>query len=804
MKKSKFFMFILIISALIFSCISVNNMKINVFAEDQFTSVNSLSEITNESGKYSLNREKVYEYSSSLVNNFSGEINGNGAIIRFNGLSSFVPLFNRVESGAKIYNLKFSFSNLTSLTTDVSTTKTSYGVLADIINNSTIYGIEFNNIEIILKDNNLELSATSINFGFLAGQINGGSINQIKINNCKVSKFLDQTADDETYVGLRPNVNLGLIAGKLADGTLLQNNLITNNSVNVIIAESLSTNYNFGGLVGLIESGFITNNIINFTNEDVYNIELDRVNKYLNFGFLTGKSETKDVSFINNVIIVEDTSILEQNEDNMNLGLLIGFMQNLISNSDINGLLSTNINQYVGNMSNETFLNNYSNINIDNSTVICTDIEKRYDMWQGIYSWNFSNIWRTINFDVPTLQIFEDYAISFSSLESVKSLGIENLPALANNEDVVINNLSSNIVPYGDTVTITTSITNKNNYDKYFYITGLNLNGEQIYSIETQKSTEGYYISSTENNGKVIFSVKNFIAGNSGVYSVQLARKTYKLKINVYELTVNDQPFIPGKIKNNMASEGNKELEVDMQYGVLYTYETYEVNSDYAQSADWYLTYSSTEEPDDFNLETATTSFNSKRSLSWTFNENCILFGNNSEDKKGYFDISEYSDSNIFSMYVVFTRDVKDIEVRFKFDNDEQILDKIAEVLIDGEKLTFKNGVFTTKISYGTKQHIIKITGLSTEYSFDGWYINSRLTGVAGDEYAGSFEVINDGDSETIVIYAVFTNSNTKTAGSLLWLWITLGGLGVAAIVVVIIIVVKKKSGDKSYRKYMY
>ena len=820
MKKVKI-LFIFIILIFSFSFLNVNLFSNkNVLAEGEVITISSLSEITDLSGNYALQRGQTYEYSTSLAE-FSGTLNGNGAIVRFNGTGNVVPLFESLkgaQKGAQVYNLCFKYDTPTELTFDV-TTKTSYGLLAGTSINANVYGIELENINLVLNDNPLNTAVSTLNVGLLVGQVSGGKINQIKVNNCKISTY-QKINNDETMVdyGIRANLNLGLLVGKMADGAKVQNNLITNCSARIVIANSEANSFNFGGVVGTIDSGFLTNNIVDFGADKLFKVEFARTNNYLNFGYLVGKTNTNLISLYNNIVNVKQDSLLTLDEESIFVGVMMGYMQANLNAEDVCGFLTTLPGVYAGNKNNSNFLDTYKNINlIENENLINSNIAND-ELWQNIYSWNFINVWRKDSSYIPTLQIFEEYSVSFSSLESVKSLSIENLPSLPDNEDVVNFTLSANMIPFGNSLTITASITNKSNFDKFFYITGLNLNGTKIYDIASDKSIDGYQVNNVtdaNDNNQVKFEVNNFNAGNMGVYSVQLARKTYKLKIKVYELMVDEKPFIPGKVKNNMASEAKEELLVEMQYGVKYTYETYDVNSDYAKEADWYLTYETSSNEDEtaleqenqFDLESAKTSFTARRTLSWTFDENCVLFGND-DTENDYLDIKQYDEAKnkIFMSYVVFTRDVKDIEIRFKFDDDEEILNKIAEVLIDdgAVSLTYKNGVYIAKIRYGTKPHTITLTQLSTDYTFDGWYLNSRLAGVSGDEYAGSFEILNDGETDTVVITAVFTKQAQKARGSLLWLWLTLGGVVLVGIVVTIIIIKKKKSASSAYKKYMY
>lgn len=821
--------FLLAIFAFGLSFLTLNTKKVN--ADGEITTISSLSEITDMSGKYELNKGQTYTYSASL-GVFSGYLNGNGANIVFEG-TACVPLFNGLGANAEVKNLTFSSNDQTKLvyTFDV-TSGTSYGLLASTITNANVYGIEFNNIDLIIYDNNSNTSVPTLNIGFVAGQVKNSKVHQIKIENCNILPFQTE-GETATVIGVRPCLNLGLIAGYIANGSFIQNNLIINNNVKIVLTESQSQNFNLGGLVGLIDSGFVTNNIISTSVDYTCEVEFDRTVKYLNFGYVAGKCNTNMFSIINNVINIKYAPLLSLDDENAYVGILLGYMPSVVETDSITGVLTTLDAQYIGNMANQTFTYKYKNLKyLTEETLINTNITKNNDLWNVPYAWDFDKIWRETNSNIPTLQIFEEYAVSFSSSESVKSLGIENLPTLQDNADVVISNLVADNISYGSTLTITTNITNESNFDKFFYIVGLRLNGNVIYSMETNKSEDGFSVtSSTNDTGDVVFEVKNINANNAGVYSVQLARKTYKIKLKVYALTVNEQQLVPGKVKNNMASVSNNEIVVDMKYGEKFTYETYEVNSDYAKDADWYLTYISQDQetnPDEedyslFNLEKELAKTDeseklacveSSRTLSWTFSEKSVLFGygKTEEDARQYLDINNYnyndddSSSKMFIAYVVFTRDVKDIEIRFKFDNDEEITEKIADVIIDDGAITvtYKNGMYVAKIRYGTKPHTITLRQVSTDYSFDGWYLNSRLAGTADDEYAGTFEIQNDGDTNTVVLNAVFTKASNNKGANLLWLWITLGGVALVAVVVIIIIVKKKNSGNSGYKKYMY
>ena len=808
MKKRKFCVLLILVLAIgITALFNFKNKETFVYADDGFTQISSLSQITDLTGNYSLQKDTVYEYSTSL-GAFSGKLNGNGATVKLTG-NTLLPLFSSLQTGAHVYNVCFVFEN-TNISVDV-TSSTSFGVLANTMTGATVYGIKFSNLNIQLNDNVNNTAVSQLNVGFVAGQANNCKINQIKIENCNLT-----STDD----GLRPNFNIGFIVGKAEGGCQICNNLIVGNKTRITVAQSESKNFSLGGVVGLFDSGFVTNNIVDFSLSDEdfpVVVEFDRTNAYLNYGYVIGKTSSNLVSIYNNIVIVAQDKMFDLVDDNVFVGSIVGFMQTALDADDLCGYLTTLNKNFVGNLAQATVVEKFDNLTIvDTANVINSSIEN-VNLWQNIYSWDFVNVWHNVNSYIPALQIFDSYSVTFSSLNSVKSLSIENLPTCTDGSDVIIFNGDSNDVQYGQNLTFTASVTTKHNFNKYFEITGLLLNGTKIFDINSGICAEGYSVKlgDTITNGTT-FTVENFRAGNAGIYSVELTRKEYKLKIKVYELTVNEQKFTPGKIKNNMASQANEEIVVDMKYGVRYTYETYDVNSDYSKDADWFLGYAtnSQDDVDEFDIDTAKTSFSARRTMSWTFDENCVLWGSgNEEDENNYLSLSEYSyseddeNSKMFAIYVVFTRDVKDVQIVFKFDNDKQITDKIAEVVIDdgAVSVTYKDGAFYAKIRYGTKPHTITLKQLSTDYAFDGWYLNSRLAGVEEDSYAGTFDVLNDGDANTIVLTAVFKESSNERAGSLLWLWILLGTLGAVGITALIVIIVKKKKSSSSgYKKYMY
>ena len=831
----------------VFSFCTLNMFASNnvVLAEqDDFTVITSLDQITDMSGKYRLQqKEGAYSYSASL-GKFSGTLDGNDCIISYSAGTDFdvtQPLFNSLDNGAVVYNICFAptesdVQNVYFGASDIANQKTSYGLLASNISNSEVYGIQFANTNAYVYDNEALTSVPELSVGLLAGQISGSKVHQIKISNCSILPY----SKEEATSNIRSNFNIGMIAGKANNGTKLQNNLILQSTLSVSVADTITTNHNLGIVAGLVESGYITNNILGFiSTTPLVSVNFKGTNKALNFGYIAGKTASADVSLFNNVLNLNQDTILSSVEEETYAGLIVGNMSTNLSTEDLQGFITTFEGKYVGTMDNDALLASYANISkIDLETLFVTKIHDT-TLWNNIYAWDFDKVWKaTSTSALPTLQYFEDYSISFSSLDSVKSLSIEKLPTLS---DATLNVVNSNFtllnvdntasgdkldVPYGKAVKLSTFVTNLNNFSKFFKISGLLLNGVKIfdYNYDTNVGTSynGYQVTGAPNaeTGNFDFVISDFTASNAGTYSVQLLRNVFKLKINVLELDVNGQSILPGKVKSNMASDGSSEIVVDMQYGTKYTYETYDVNSDYAKEADWFL-YNL--EPNNaefvFDLDSLSTRFVSQNNLEWTFDENCVLFGSgDAEDTTDYLSLDNYyynkdnledENNNIFAVSVLFSKDVKDIEIRFKFDDEEEILEKVADVVIDdgAVSLTYVEGegYYKAKIRYSNKTHIISLKGVSTDYQFDGWYLNSRMPQATNDLFGGTFEIVNDGDASTVVIYAVFTKEKVNDAGNMLWLWLTLAGVGVLLITVIVIVVIKKKkAGASSYKKYMY
>lgn len=838
--------FAILLAVFSFCTLSSFNSNNYIYADqDEFTVVTSLEQITDMSGKYRLKQQDTaYTYSASL-GAFAGVLDGNGCTISYTtSTTDFVatmPLFSSLDYGAVVYNLSFAPTDNNSQSvyfgaTDSASQKTSYGILADTINNAKVYGIQFSNTKVYLYDNNALIATSELNIGLLAGQISGSNINQIKITNCAILPF--EKEQEQSYI--RSNFNVGLLAGKISGGTRLQNNYISKSSMTINIADSLTQSHNLGGLVGMAETGYLANNIVaNTASAAEYSVNFKGTNKYLNFGYIVGKTTSANISLYNNIVDLSNDLMLTLTDENINSGLIIGQMSVELGSEDLQGFMTNYSGNYVSNIQNELFVSKYANIyKIDLENLFASKMQD-YTLWNGIYAWDFARVWKTSSTSLlPNLQYFEKYSITFSSTDSVKSLSIEKVPTLSDATQSVVNSEftllnvdnaqtgSSLSVSYGKSVKLSTSITNINNYNKYFKISGLLLNGVKIfeYDYETQTATtyNGYQVTGEPNaeTGGFDFEINDFIASNAGTYSVQLLRNVFKLKINVLELEVNEKMILPGKIKSNMASDGSSEIVIDMQYGTKYTYETYDVNSDYAKEADWYLYNLDVNDSEfTFDLENRSTSFVSRNNLEWTFDENCVLFGLDiADDTTDYLTLNDYyydkdnlldENTNIFATTVVFSKDVKDIEIRFKFDDEEAITEKVADVVIDDGSVSLTyveaDGYYKAKIRYSNKTHVISLKGVSTDYTFDGWYLNSRMPQATNDTYGGTFEIVNDGDASTVVIYAVFTKEKVNDGANLLWLWIALAGVGLVLVVVVIVVIAKKKkAGASSYKKYMY
>lgn len=763
------------------------------------------------------------------------EFNGNGFSVVGNedeGVFVTQPFFDSLKNvkvtNIKFKNIKFMLQSPTG------------GILANTIENSEIIGIEFDSCTFVISVTDEVPSLISA--GLIAGKIERNNkdkktiIDQISFKNCSIQDFQeDPMLTDGPTIDVNTNINVGFIAGTIQSGVIISNSIIVQSTVNLKFSNELAPNVNVGGLVGLMNSGVIINCIVDLYNSS--SIKFDTiVEKTVNFGGLVGKIDISNkVEIYNNICCLSDNTVSYPTEtDNFSCvyGAMVGILDVSLENSQIEGIIKTTNANLIGNKPDSS---NFRKINNKQRSELNSSIFKE-ELWkeEGVKQWDFENIWLENNSatnNPPTLQMFNLFKVSFSTKNSLNSLKLENIPTVEGGSVVegYINDSAEEItdIKYGTNVIVKAKITSEKKFDKFFSISGLKIDspykdsskdpsltfniGDESSNIKLLNLIDQETGEIILNDGFVEFEVSNFVASYSGEYSVILTKNEFDINIKVLELVdENQNKVIPGIVKGQQGAGLPVIDNIKLRYGEKYSYETDTTNYDYSEMAYWFLVDENSESfvLEDFDYKNEITQFEQTNKLSWTFNENSILF--NSNNGAMVYDLEK--DDAKYTLLVAFPQTVRTIEIAFKDAEGENIKEKIAEISIDGETSRIvwdeTKYVYVAKVPYNTKDHVIKIESwLDVNYKFIAWYegVNTVLAVEMEGTETGVFHVSTSNnmeeDLEEILNLHCRVNKQKK-GGSMLWLWITLACVGFALVIVVIVIIIKKRRGGGNSTKY--
>lgn len=812
MKKSKIYFLFLIFA---FAC-SVLFLPTNgtALAENSsYIGISNIAQITDMSANYILTDDVIISSGTYVGGTFTGTLNGNGHTIS-GELSA--PLFEKLGAGAVVSNIRFG----------------------------SLSGEEIINCTHSIQEN---ASVSEDNFGLIAKVAQNATISQIFVTSAQIKTAVTEGEGAKIH-SLLNNTNIGFIVGKAVDGSSISNCYVQNSKINVNIGDTIATEFNFGGIVGKLENSKCSNNIVNMLEQQeqevVSTINITTsFNKTINFGGIAGFSDYDKSYFYNNIVVFDQNSIgIPEVCETKNIGSSVGRLNYKLAQNNIEGFITTYQGLYFGNYQDSAV--SYGLLVKTNYNELSSSIYQDASLWNDREEnkWNFINVWvNRAGAKFPTLQCFENYAVSFDAEESLKSLNLEVMPTIENNDYglVVASYISANMLPtdssdssldaveYGSDIYIKVKISEEKNYNKFFYIAGLQLNGKTIYDNQNGGMSSDVNVeveSFDDATSEYIYKINNFNANCEGVYNVLLGRQTYKIKVKVYDLgTQETGSLIPGKFKTNSETNPIEEKVLNMQYGERFVLSSYVTNSDYSDKVSWFIYNNSQEdvfgEPIVFTPNEDNANYYANK-IDFTFNETSSIFKGETDDEKTYFSFSEYAeeadaDQNVQSNYeliLVYNKRVKQVKIVFRLENGDEVNQKLANLLIDdkSDRLTWnqEEGVYYAKVAFdrgNTSEYIIDIESLSTEYEFLSWSFDiGKLAGVEGDDIAGIFEISEDTE-EPLTIYCDVKLSKENVGGNLLWLWIALGVAALVAIIVIIIIVVKKRSGGgSSYKKYYY
>ncbi len=812
MKKSKIY-FLFLIFAFACSVLALPTKNIAFAENSNYIKISDISQITDMSANYVLTSDVIVSSSTYVGGTFTGTLNGNGHTISG---ELTTPIFEKLGSGAEVTNIRF-------------------GNLSGETITNCIFKIQEN------------ASISEENFGLVAKVAQSATISQIFVTSVEIKTDVTEGEGAKVH-SLLNNTNIGFVVGKALDGSNISNCFVQNSKINVNIGDTVATEFNFGGIAGKLENSRCSNNIVNLLQtQDAEVIPTINIttsfNKTINFGGIAGFSDYDKTYFYNNVVVLDQNSTSVSNVcETKNIGSCVGCLNYKLAENNVEGFVTTHQSPYFGNYQDGNI--SYAKLIKTNYNELSSSIYQDNLLWNDREenNWNFSSIWvNRAGEKFPSLQCFENYGVSFDAEESLKSLNLEVMPTIEGNDysQVIASYLSANTLPtdssessldaveYNSDIYIKVKISEEKNYNKFFYIAGLQLNGRTIYDNEKgeQSSDISVEVVSFDNDtSEYIYKVNNFNANCEGVYNVLLGRQTYKIKVKVHDLGSQETgSLIPGKFKTNSETNPIEEKVLNMQYGERFVLSSYVTNSDYSDKVSWFIYDNSQEdvfgEPVIFAPNEDNANFYANK-IDFTFNETSSIFKGQNEDEKTYFSFAEYAEEldenqNIQSNYeliLVYNKRVKQVKIVFRLENGDEVNQKLANLLIDdkSDRLTWNedDGVYYAKVAFdrgNTSEYVIDIETMSTEYEFLSWSFDiGKLAGVEGDDIAGIFEISEDTE-EPLTIYCDVKLSKENVGGNLLWLWITLGVIALVAIIIVIIIIVKKRrGGGSSYKKYYY
>ena len=633
------------------------------------------------------------------------------------------------------------------------------------------------------------------------------------------------------------------MVGRARNNSVIRNCFVQNCKLNLGIEEAVSDSFYYGGLVGEAENIQIFNNIVDL---EMYNISQTEVTKSITissqiskevyFGGIIGILNSNNNYLYNNVSCFSygnsETNFSVDQLTTLKVGSMIGYMAYEQLSSQIHGFLST-YDQYFGKRAANSV--EYIKLNSTSYAQITSAYFSDSTKWNNVkgFAWEFDKTWHIVpNSKLPLLQTYSKYTATFSTVESDKSLNVETLPI----NSIVFGDIKTNQselenvdevttledISYGSSIYISAKITTEYQYNKFFRVLGLKLNDKLIYDNlagENGEPVGDNNITLEYEDGVYTYRLDNFVASMAGTYYISIDTIGYELDIVVYNLGTENKPNLPGGFKSNTNSNVLTSNKISMVYGDKIILTSIASNKDYSDITKWYIHDGNGENV--FDISNASENFKSNK-IEWSFTENCELFLNedNVDILRQFYDLSKFEkeDKPDYKLYILFEKSVKEIEIELKFQNGEKLEKQVAKISVDGkvDRVVWNDEkkCYVAKINYTADTfHNVRLEGVEIGYTFVAWrYGLGDLPDLDEDPYVGVFEIAasleEDTDTDVMKLFCVFEDEVKDNGMKLLWLWITLGALGLVSVVTIIIVIIRRRGGGgkpkKETRRYYY
>jgi len=763
-------------------------------------------------------------------------------IINISSVTDFVNVFgvnaSGTYNGVKVYDnpnvciklsspLDFSETNLSSIYSSQKTFKGTFDGNGKTISNITLTSsTAYYGLIPYAKDatiQNLRISG-NVGFDFDNNTLNDiyvgvlvGYGDNVTIKNCELDGVkLDEKgksqhikineaneAEDEKSIPVDVNLNFGFLAGKLKNNPNTSNLTMPANVVNCVNYYDVDfqinkyKNISVGGLVGVIDNGFMLNNMnfgkIIYSKDSSLNSTSDS-SQY--FGGLVGRINGSKTHIRNNIF----DGKIESNEDVSGLkvfkgGILGGILSNSPSSENINFDYYTQDTQSLLNPSGDNFVETKDKVKaIGLLTKEFLETVDNFD--EALPSWNFKETWMLVS-SRYRLQNFQTFDYSFSS--SLDDKGILESAKFLQEGSAVENSIFK--ASYGIKINIKVMI--KENYQGYYYINKntdfilLNNNkfkGDcQLSEIVEDEKIVGYIISIQAN------------ANTAGEYSFFVSQKNYNCQVSISdEAKELSQGGV--RVQSNSSSNSINEFNITFAYTANATEPVVIAEGKDIYNFDhWELFYKDAE--GNFTLKQDSFDQDSVDSVK-------ISFGKAPFDRE-------------FKLVAFFT-DEESIKIDFgKIDNDIIKTISLGGQEYLGEKISIAPSR-VVKIEVTTqKNYLLNVEDISLKisdlygdkkspYPVVAKEASTNESGETSYEFYLDLKFAKDKIKNNALTLKLETNKNTKDNGSkLLWLYITLPVLAVIGIGLAIFFIVRKKNGggkvggkntqkqkSKSYKDY--
>lgn len=753
--------------------------------EDAYTNISSIQDFetlqTNPTGKYRLTKDISFSGINDFegIELFSGEFDGNG----------------------------YTLSDLT-----ITSTGKSYAGIFNQINNATIKNLQLKNISVSA---NQTVESEYLKAGIICGNMISSRIEEVSIiGDATTVSTLSAVSKSRSYVGL--------LAGNMADGSVVKNCYINGNVV-FENTDSTKTNY-VGGLFG-----YVDNSSINFVVQDVP-MQINKVLSKNSFiGGLVG-TLIGSRSSLQNVVSESNITFTDCDED-INAYSVIGQISlTLVPDSQkINYLYSTSNLDTIGNIdelntkTNNGFVDNKIENQVDVNNFYIKNYYLEMQKFDNLFPWNFNSIWQLkTTKSLPTLQHFDSFTYS---VDEAKSFDYTNKPKDVSNIITFITN-PNNTYRYGDSVEVGGYINDVKSMNKFFRTIGIRKDGAIIFENKKieQIIDEGNVDTQVDkledktiykNNGVVVTETETEVGGNTAkTYSINTSNILWSkytangndvnlytipngdlTNVGIYSLaleTINYSVLVKsenanqGTVKRSTASVGQKEFtETNVAYGNSLNY-TATPTSDFGFNG-WYRD------------EEKNTLLGTQQQIKVEFNEKTFEEG-------GIFNGLTLGEDDLL-LYATFTKKVCDITIKFAV-NDEITDDILSTIKFNGSNVQVKENMLTVKAKMGD---VAKFTvSLPAGYEFSSWFQSDGTSniGTLGDTLEIELDITNE--DESMVIVANFKKEVEQNNTDTTWIWITCGiGGGLLILGLVIFFIIKNKrggfgGGKNDYKKMYY